>query len=218
MHFHHLIVIPGETTINTSLSYTHYFIKNIYSANTSPIQDEFYGSVILKKPWLKPGISVGYSFGTYHEILKIDTFIRIANQQFHIKYTDTLSIKLSSFSLAATLEHPFTFYAVFSKKDGLNFTPQLSLITGVNAYQVGHKSSTELYNTYTKRLAKRTRHFQSQANNDKFQAQSIGLDLDLSYFIGKFYLEPEAYFDYYLPKTDDKRLTSIFNFNIGITF
>lgn len=205
-------------TANASLSYTHYFIKDIYSSNTSPVQNEFYGSLVFKKPWLRPGISAGYSWGSFHEIIKVDTIIRIVNQQLHIKFIDTITTELSSFSLAATLEHSFSFYNIFSKKDGINFTPQLSLITGINTYRVNHKSSTELYNSYTKRLAKRTRHFQSQSDSDKFQAQSIGIDLDLGYFIGIFYVEPELYLDYYLPKTDDKRLTSIFNFNIGITF
>ena len=203
---------------DASLSYTHYFEKDIYSSNTSPIQNEFYGSLVFKKPWLKPGISAGYSSGTYHEIIKIDTIIRIADQQIHIKYIDTTTIKLSSFSVAGTLEHSFGFYNIFSKKDGLSFTPQFSFITGINTYQVSHKSTTANYNSFTKKLSKRIRHFQSQAGNNKYEAQSLGLDLDLNYSIGIFYFEPELYLDYYLPKTNDKRLTQIFNFNIGITF
>ena len=203
---------------NASFSYTHYFEKDIYSSNTSPIQNEFYGNLLFKKPWLKPGISAGYSSGTYHEIIKIDTIIRVANQQVHIKYIDTTSIKISSFSLAGTIEHSFGFYNIFSKKDGLSFTPQFSFITGINTYQVSHKSTTANYNSFTRRLSKRIRHFQSRSGKDKYQAQSLGLDLDLNYFIGIFNFEPELYLDYYLPKTNDKRLTQIFNFNIGITF
>jgi hypothetical protein len=195
---------------NASLSYTHYFEKDIYSSHTSPVQNEFYGSFIFKKPWLKPGISTGYSSGTYH--------VKIANQRVHIKYIDTTTIKLSSFSFAGTLEHSFEFYNLFSKKDGLAFTPQFSFITGINTYQVSHKSSASNYNSFTKKLSKRIRHFQSQAGNDKYEAQSIGLDLDMNYAIGIFYVEPEFYFDYYLPETKDKRFTQIFNVNIGITF
>jgi hypothetical protein len=203
---------------NVSISYTHYFEKNIYSANTSPIQNEFYSSLSFKKPWLKPGISAGYSSGTYHEIIKIDTIIRVANQQVRIKYIDTTTTKLSSFSLIGNLEHSFRFYNIFSKKDGLSFTPQFSLITGINTYQVSHKSTTTNYNSFTKKRSKRIRNFQSQAGKKKYQAQSLGLDLDLNYSIGIFYFEPELYLNYYLPKTNDKRLTQIFNFNIGITF
>ncbi len=204
--------------INTTLSYTHYFVKDIYSSNTSPVQNEFYGSLVFKKWWLRPGISTGYSWGTYHDIINIDTTFRIAGQQHHLKFIDTTATKLSSFSIAATVEHSFTFYNIFSKKDGVNFTPQLSLITGINSYQVNHKSSVENYNRFIKKFIKRTRNFQSQSESSKFQAQSVGLDLDVSYLIGIFYLEPELYLDYYLPETDDERLTKIFNLNIGITF
>ena len=204
--------------VRASVSYTHYFEKDIYSSNTSPIQNEFYGSLVFKKPWLKPGISSGYSLGTYHEIIKIDTIIRVLNRPILIKYIDTTTIKISSFSLAGTLEHSFGFYNIFSKKDALSFTPQISFITGINNYQVSHKSTVTNYNSFTKKLSKRIRHFQSQTDNIKYEAQSIGLDLDLNYFIGIFYFEPELYIDYYLPKTNDKRLTQIFNFNIGITF
>ena len=51
-----------------------------------------------------------------------------------------------------------------------------------------------------------------------YQAQSLGLDLNLNYSIGIFYFAPEFYIDYYLPKTNDKRVTQIFNLNTGITF
>jgi len=204
--------------VNASFSYTHYFEKDIYSSNTSPIQNEFYGNLLFKKPWLKPGISSGYSSGTYHDIINIDTTIRIAGERIHIKYVDTTTIKLSSFSLAATVEHSFGFYNVLSKKDLLSITPQLSFITGINSFEVSHKSTTTNYNSFTKRRSKRIRHFQYKPDDNTFEAQSIGVDLDINYLTGIFYFEPELYLDYYLPKTNDKRLTQIFNFNIGITF
>lgn len=202
---------------DASFSYTRYFIKDIYDPNSSPVQNDFYGNVLFKKPWLKPGISAGYSSGKFHEIIKIDTTVEILNQQVHIEYTDSVVIKLSPFSVAGSVEHEFDFYDLFSKKDGLSFTPQLILISGINKYSVHHNSSLANYTSFTKKRIRRLRHFQSQDNN-KYELQSLGLDLDLNYSIGKFYIEPEVYFDYYLPNTNDTRLTQIFNFNIGITF
>ena len=190
--------------VEALLSYTHYFEKDIYSTNTSPVQNEIYGSFIFKKPWLKPGISAAYSSGTYHEIIKIDTIIRIVNQQLHIKYIDTTTAKLSSFSLIGTLEHSFEFYKLFLKKDILKFYPPVFFITGINSYEVSHKSTTTNYNSFTKRRSKRIRHFQSESGKNKYQSQSLGLDLDLNYSVGIFYFEPELYLDYYLPKTNDK--------------
>jgi hypothetical protein len=203
---------------NVLISYTHYFEKDSYSYNTSPVQNEFYGNILFKKPWIKPGIAAGYSFGKYHEIIKIDTTITILTQQIHIHYIDTTTIKLSSFSFAASLEHSFIFFDLFSIKDGIMLTPQLSLISGINTYDISHTSSLANFNAFTKRRLKRIRHFQSQANNKNYQLQSVGLDLDVNYSIGKFYLEPDLYLNYYLPETNDNRFTQIFNFNIGITF
>ncbi len=54
--------------INGSLYYTHYFKKDLYNLSGSPINDEWYGNVIFKKPWLRPGISLGYANGRYKEM------------------------------------------------------------------------------------------------------------------------------------------------------
>jgi hypothetical protein len=204
--------------VDALLSYTHYFQKDVYSPNTSPVQNEYYGSLVFKKPWLKPGISAGYSSGVFHEIINIDTTIRIGAQRVRIKYTDSTNTKLSTFSVAGTVEHTFTFFKIFSRKDGLGFTPQFSFITGMNSYTVSHSSTLTNYNSFTKKRLKRIRHFQSQGKNNQYEPKSLGLDLDLNYSIGRFYFEPELYLDYYLPKTNDSRFTQIFNVNVGLTF
>ena len=53
---------------------------------------------------------------------------------------------------------------------------------------------------------------------NKFEAESIGLDLGLAYSIGRFTFQPDYYVDYYLPQTDEKRFTGIFNVNLGFSF
>ena len=135
---------------------------------------------------------------------------------------DTATTRISSFSLSPYIEHDFTFYTIFSKKDALRFTPQVSLTAAINNYSVSHKSSSQLFMLYTKKHLKKLRRFQSSSGSENskgnFEIQSVGLDLDLNYSIGKFYIEPEIYLDYYLPKTDDKVFTRLYNFNIGITF
>ncbi|MEP6583780.1 MAG: hypothetical protein ABJA90_05925 [Ginsengibacter sp.] len=200
------------------LSYIHYFKESTYNASASPFNDEIYASLIFKKPFIKPGFSASYSSGRYKEIIKVDTTVIILNRPTLIKYIDTTTTKISSFSISANIEHDFSFYKLLSKKDGLRFTPQLSLISGVNNYSVSHQSSTQFYNLFTKRQLKRLRRFQSPGADSKFELQSIGLDFDFNYSIGKIYVEPEVYFDYFLPKTDDKAFTQVYNFNIGITF
>ena len=142
--------------IDASFYYTHYFEHGIYNTNTSPIQNEFYSSFIYKKARLKPGISPGYSSGIYHEIVKIDTAMKEAGQRVPLKYIDTVGIKISSFTAAATLEHEFEFKDFLAKDDDFTFTPQLSLITGKNAYQVDRSSSEANFEAYLKKLLKKS--------------------------------------------------------------
>lgn len=205
--------------INALASYTHYFIKDEYNAASSPIQNDFYGSLFLKKPFIRPGISVGYSSGKSYEIIKIDTVLKIQNQNRRINYTDSVNILLKSFSLSGALKHDFEFYNLFSPDDdGLRFTPELLLNTGINVYKIKHNSTLSDFNAFTRKKLKKIRHFFTQSENQKWQIQSMGLDLDLNYVIGKFNFEPDLYLDYYLPKTTDERFTQIYNFNIGMTF
>ena len=204
--------------LDINLSYAHYFEKNYYSSYSSPVQDEFYGTFIFKRSWIKPGIATSYSTGRFNQVVNIDTTIKVLNRQVHIKYIDSAKIRLSSFSFAGTVEHAFTFYNLFSIKDGLILIPQLSLISAFNSFKVNHSSSLENYKSFTKKKIKKIRHFQSQSDNDKFDLQSLGLDINAIYAIGKFYVEPEMYFDYYLPATTDNPFSQIYSLNIGITF
>ncbi len=203
--------------ISATVSYTHYFKKVNYSTSASPFNDEFYGSVVLKKYWVKPALSIGYSAGKYHEIVNVDTLVMIRNRPTPVKFIDTTTTTVSSFSIAASIEHDFNFYSVLSKRDGLSITPQLSIISGINNYSISDKQSIQLYRAYVKKRLKGFQRFQSSSGGSSYAIQSLGFDLDLNYGIGKMYFEPELYIDYYLPKTSDKRFTQIFNFNIGIT-
>ena len=45
-----------------------------------------------------------------------------------------LHTKISSYSVAGSVEHSFLFYNLFTIKDGIIITPQLSLISGINKY------------------------------------------------------------------------------------
>ncbi len=200
-------------------SYTHYFERDIYTSHASPIQDEFYASILFKKPWLKPGLSSSYDWGSYHEIVKIDTSVTLLGTRYNVHYIDSIGTSLQSFSISASVEHSFRFYNLFSIKDGMIITPQFSLLGGVNSYNVSHTSGIQNFLAFTKLKLTRIRHFLSQENNSgKFELQSAGFDLDINYTIGRFYVEPQLYMNYYLPQTNDNRLTAIYNFNIGITF
>ena len=58
----------------------------------------------------------------------------------------------------------------------------------------------------------------SKFENTKFAAESVGIDFDLRYTMGKFTIEPDLYLDYYLPSTTTNRLSGVFSINLGYTF
>ncbi|HUZ58069.1 MAG TPA: hypothetical protein VMU83_04750 [Hanamia sp.] len=204
--------------INALVSYTHYFIKDVYNSVSSPVQNDFYGSFSLKKPFLRPGISGSYSSGRSNEIVKIDTVLKIQDHRVPIDYIDAVIFFLKSFSLTASLKHDFNFFDLFSQEDGLRFKPEILLNIGINTYKIKHNSSLSDFNSFTKKKLKKVRHILTQLDNQNWLIQSAGVDLDLNYVIGKFNFEPDLYLDYYLPKTSDNRFTQIYNLNIGMTF
>ena len=204
--------------IYAAASYTRYFVKDSYSSTPSPIQNDFYANAYLKKPWLQPGIAIGYSSGKYNERVFVDTFARIGNQNVPVKFTDTISTNTKAFSLIGSVQHSFEAYELLSKKDAFSFTPQLMLNAGSDSYTEKHKVTSANAALVNARRKKKTARNNTISANDKFQFQSLGLNLDLNYTFGKFNLEPVLYLDYYLPKTDQKRFTQVFNVDLGFTF
>lgn len=213
--------------VAAGISYTHFFIQNKYSQHTTPIQNDFYAYAYLKKPWLKPGIAIGYSTGESHQTAFVDTSIRQGNRIFAIVITDSAKIKLQSFSLIGSVSHTFTGRGIVKTDDAIDFTPQLSLNAGYNKYTVTHKVTTSipipdipLPKGVLKQLIQknsRIRNFQEEGL-PRFEIESIGLNLNLNYNIGKFDFDPQVYLDYYLPTTTENRFTQVFSFNVGYTF
>lgn len=201
--------LAENKNIAFSLSYTHYFVKNKFSSYSSPIQNDFYTAVTYKKNWVQPGIALGYSTGEYGEVKTKDSVL--TNTKKH--YYDSVNYSLTAFSLNISAGHQFLWYGLFDKQDGLGLTTTLTANTGSGKTTIAHR--TNAANLFA-HLTKKGRIPKLQ--NDKFQMQSIGCNLDLNYTIGKLSLQPQFYIDYYLPATDAKRVSQVFVFNIGYTF
>lgn len=196
------LIAPGyelaeNKNVDLLIVYTHYFVKDKFSPYVSPIQNDFYAALTYKKTWIRPGIAIGYSTGEYGDVKSQRTLY------------DSTNNKLKSFSIIASAAHEFLWDGVFNKNDAVTFTPALMLNSGSSKIAIQHKTNAvNLANFLNKkgRLPK--------LNNTNFQAQSVGLSLDISYAIGKFSFEPETYLDYYLPTTQDKRLYTYFTFTM----
>ena len=202
--------LQTDRYINASISYTRFFRKKGYEEITTPIQNEIYGSAYLKKPWIQPGLSLGYSQGKSTTYKTIDTVFnnirRILN--------DTLKISNANFSAAVYVQHSFEYFKILGKKDAVSIMPQLSLNMASNRYSETHR------NPFLTRLKARPRfkNAGSLQQDADFGLQSVSMNLDIHYLVGKFSFKPQAYIDYYLPSTTDNRFSSTFSFSVLHSF
>lgn len=203
--------LTGNKNFAFDISYAHYFVKDKYSSFSSPIQNDFYTAFSYKKPWVEPGLAIGYATGEYKETNYKDTVIAGIKRHFY----DSVSYGLNVFSFILTVSHEFSWYAVMDKSDGLTLTPTLMANAGSGKTSIQHNTNATLLFNF---LNKRGRIPKSETS--KFAMQSIGLNMDLGYTIGKFNFEPQLYIDYYLPALNagSKRVTPLFTFNIGYYF
>lgn len=188
-------------------SYTRYLSdKNKYNTK-SLYQNDFYGYIKRAKGILQPGLTSGFANGNYKEVVLVlrkrpllgDTLVR-----------DSTSNKASYFSVSGSVEHDFSFYKLFSKDDKLDFVP--SLIVNFGSDKLTQTHLNKVFNRQILSSRKRV-----EATN-KFQLQSVAASFDFTYGIGKFFLQPNVYLDYYLPETTAARFAAIFSVTAGVSF
>jgi hypothetical protein len=199
--------------IHAGISYTRFLSdKNKYNTK-SLYQNDFYGYFKKAKGIIQPGLAIGFSNGSYKE-WNLASFVlrRPLNPRGDttIYARDSTSNATSYFSVSANIEHDFSFYAVFSKKDELDFVPSLIVNCGSDSYTQTHTNKLFDRKGFSK--------FKRVDGNNKFQLQSIAASADLTYSIGKFFLQSNLYLDYYLPETTTKRLSVIYAVTAGLTF
>jgi hypothetical protein len=207
--------------IDAGVSYTRYFSSNSRQAFSSPYKNDIYAYAELKKWNYKPSLAFGFANGGFKETSVIDTFgilkrpVRPDTIVF-FKQFDTLNTRLKDYSIIAGISRDFSF-STRSSKSYITFTPTLMLLFGWNNYDVEYISRPELTpellqflrrNPYAfKQLAaqfpslNRSRNFDESGN---FNLQSLGLNLDATWYIGKFFFNPQVYFDYYLLSSQNK--------------
>lgn len=197
--------------INIGISYTRFIEGSTSSFDISPFQNDFYGSFSYKKAWIQPGLAAGFSFGKQHDYF--DTAFWFFGQVVHIR--DTATIRVYGFSAILSASHKWDIYKFFAKKDAIQLQPTLMLNTGSQRWDVSHSNklfTTKRFPRLANALKKR---FSSESDSDKFKVQSFGLLANITYYYGKFYLQPQLYLDYYFPATDEKRLTALFSVTAG---
>ena len=112
------------------------------------------------------------------------------------------------------LRKDFNWYDVLSKRDNITFTPVVLFNSGTQNF--GFNTSY----TYTLPSAIRVNSTPSNSKvNERtdFTPQSLSMVLRTSYLKGKFILQPQVLFDYYLPQGEDK-FNTVFSVTAGVSF
>ena len=202
--------------VTTGITYTRYFSdRNKYNTK-SLYQNDIYAFVKKAKGILQPGLSLGFDNGEYKEADFASVLVkRPLNPRGDTVITgfDSTNNKATYFSVTASVEHDFSFYKLFSKDDELDFVPSLMLNLGKDDLNQTHT------NTINRPLVKRIlANRKKNTPTNKFEVQSIAASFDFTYSVGKFFLQPNIYLDYYLPETTSKRLTAIYAVTLGFSF
>ncbi len=201
--------LQGSDKFNFGVSYTRYFVKDEFSVYSSPVQNDFYTSFSYKKPWIEPGIALGYSTGEYKQSIIKDTAIN----NIHRVIYDSATFSIKSFSAMLSAGHRFDWQNVFKKADGFELSPSLLLNFGSSTTNIAHKTNAP---NLLKLLTKKGKLRRQISNN--FQAESLGLNIDCSYTVGKLSINPQMYFDYYLPSSTEQKFTQVFTLSVGYSF
>lgn len=200
-----------------SISYVRYFTKDSLPFYTTPLQNEINAYFVWRKSWLEPGLAASYGWGSRSDVEKREGYIRLLLQRIGVIYTSSTTESIRDFSVIASLRHNFYWLDVFSKKDYFKFTPLITFSAGTQKYGFNQTSGTYavkarntgtvLYNSGNVNLD----------NELKFQPLSLTFYLRPEYNFGKFFIQPQAIFDYYFPAKENN-LNILFSVNAGFMF
>lgn len=207
-----------DRNFTAQLSYTWYVKGKDVSLNPSPFQNDFYLAGVYKRTWIEPGIMAGYSTGRSKEYFDTSFWFNppapFPPRIVHIR--DTILTKVKGFTLSLTASHEWDFEKLLSSKDALSLHPTLLLNAGSQKWTISHSSSLSRRRPIVQDALKDR--YGDGTSTESFNLQSIAFSGEMTYYFGKFYLQPQVYLDYYLPSTTAKRLTTLYAILLGFSF
>ncbi|MFN5423503.1 MAG: hypothetical protein ACK5AO_09575 [bacterium] len=216
--FYQTALSPSYDKINQKLmygvSYSYYIKKQDPNTLVTPYNHELYAYIQGRKTWLRPSLALGWATGTYQDISSFtDTRFGIP-----ILVTDTSQVRLSDFSVSASVSHMFSFQKVFSKKAILTLIPQLSLIGGVQSYSSITKSSVRVNRSREEQLRRVRRLYRvSSSSSSTMSLQTAAFSTNLSWYKGAVSLSAGYFLGYYFDNNTGSRVSHIFNLSAGVT-
>ena len=207
----------ADKKVEAGLSYTRYLPgTSVSSFSISPYTNDVYANVKLKKPWLQPGLALGFANGKFEEYFDSTFIINPPSGPRLVRITDTITTRLKDFSIIFSIEHEFNFLKLFSTRDQLMLVPAIMLNGSSQNWNIAHSNSINKRSPGVQNLLKRN--YGNGNVNVPFQLQSIAFLTQATYSLANFYLLPQVYLDYYLPQSNSQKLTAVYSITAGITF
>lgn len=218
--FYQLALSPSydwiSRSISTGISYSHYFNKDSLDFYTTPIRDELYAYFSYKRWWVRPSISLSYGWGSKSEYEKQQIRLLRRRLQLRNRYFITIENEeeIRDFSLTISVRKDFDWYDLIAKNDNLTLTPVLLLNSGTQQFGFNTSYSYPFNPVRVNSLPANS----TVSDQTSFSPQSAGAIVRASYMKGKFLLQPQVLFDYYLLETDSDPLNIVFAVSLSLAF
>lgn len=205
----------GSKAVDYGISFTRFMGKKEFVNTSSPYDNDLLAYINKKEGFFQPGIMVGFSAGKYRETSRyLDSqYVIYPGPGYRYFYVnDTSTIKVRDLTIIPYLQTEFEWNGI-GKKDLIVFKPSLMLISGINKFTIDSKGRRSVLQY--PRVGRN--YSESASQSSGFNLQSLGLSLDATWYIGKFYINPQVYFDYYLLSSENK-FNTLYTIQAGIMF
>lgn len=204
--------------VQYGVSYTRFLGKKEFVNASSPYDNDLLAYVQIGKGKFRPGVMLGFSGGRYRETLQYLDSQRIrmpltgqlVTQYFYVN--DTSTIRVRDVSFIPYLRYDWVLDGI-GAKDYFNLQPTLLILGSANRVTVDSKGAVRRRSI----LSRSRTYSETDSETTSFQFQSIGLQLDATWYIGKFFLNPQVYLDYYLLSSQNK-LSALYSVQAGFMF
>jgi hypothetical protein len=222
MNFYQYSISPSfdciKRSFSTGIAYTRYFTKDSLDFYTTPIQNELFAYFSYKKWWVRPTISLSYGWGSFEQYKKREAtrLARLleARSRYYVIVKNTTSV--SDFSATISVRKDIDWYDVLGKGDNVTLTPIAMLNAGTQTYGFNTSYSYNFSPVRANSLPSN----KDISDNTQFAFQSACLAIRGSYLKGRFLLQSQVLFDYFLQDVQDSnsKLNTVYSVTAGLSF
>jgi hypothetical protein len=221
MNFYQYSISPSYDRIkkrySTGIAYTRYLTKDSLDFYTTPIQNELFAYFSYKKWWVRPTLSLSYGWGSKEEYEKREA-TRLARllerpDRYFVTIKNKESVK--DFSATISVRKDIDWYNVLTKSDNVTLTPIAMLNAGTQTYGFNTSYSYNFSPVRANSLPSNN----DISDNTQFAFQSACMAIRGSYLKGRFLLQSQVLFDYFLQDLDSgSKLNTVYSITAGVSF